>query len=122
LFSQYGEPHKAFYALKAFHHLLDTPHRLTIINTGEPGLSAIAGVNDARSRINILVSNFRGPNTQFQVQVKNLPWEGSTQFSQIRISKTANWQENHASLKAAGKVVFPLAVSPAEVILVQLSR
>lgn len=59
IFSEYGEPLKAFYALKAFSELLKTPLRIDAeYHRQEKEIVICSGMNEEHTRLNILASNF----------------------------------------------------------------
>jgi xylan 1,4-beta-xylosidase len=58
IFSEYGEPHKSYYAFKAFAELLKTPVRVETNYNKSDSVVVCSGVNSERSRLTILASNF----------------------------------------------------------------
>ena len=58
IFSEYGECYKTYYAFRAFAELLKTPIRLQATYDSQNGLAALAGINQEKTQINILLANF----------------------------------------------------------------
>lgn len=75
IFSEYGEPHKTYYAFRAFAELLDTPERLETDYVRTTGIVACAGKNQDLTNTNILISNFR---TEQQYKAINLTVKGTS--------------------------------------------
>jgi len=76
MFTEHGVPKKAFYALKAFKMLVDTPMRLAVNGHIPDGLAVGAGLEKLRRRVTILASNFGACDQQLRLHVNGLPWRG----------------------------------------------
>lgn len=119
LFGQYGEAHAAYYAIKAFNQMLDTPMRLPITINGEKRISVIAGTDESRSRVNLLLSNFQSAPSQAKLRLDGLSWNTGSLCRFIRISKEGNWNETASSCKPNEDL--PVELSPDEVLLIKLT-
>jgi xylan 1,4-beta-xylosidase len=85
IFNEHGVPAKNFHALRAFRELLRTPHRAGT-SGGTPGKLAIAaGMSSDRRKASILISNFGQPPGEFEIELCNLPWKGSTAFEIVEV-------------------------------------
>jgi hypothetical protein len=89
LFTFHGTPRKNFYAMKAFHRLLDTPQRVEVSGTQPDRLAACAGLNAAKTEAGILIGNYRS-DRPLRLRLQNLPWTGPTRFELAVIDATHN--------------------------------
>jgi hypothetical protein len=80
MFTEHGAPKKAFYALKAFKMLADTPLRLAVNGPMPAGVAVGAGLDKSRRRVTILASNFGAREERLQLRVAGLPWRGPTVY------------------------------------------
>ena len=88
MFDVYGEPGRAYFAMKAFHQFLQAPHRVKV--TGAPGKDEItigAGLTTEKDEAMILASNFRSETRKVRIDLQNLPWKGKVKVSTWRIDK-----------------------------------
>ncbi len=70
LFTRCAVPKKTYYAMRAFHLLLDTPFRVKLTNSAaSPGLIAAAGINGAENRLSVLISNFSSDAAQLTLKL-----------------------------------------------------
>ncbi len=120
LFSRYGVPHKTFYAMKAFHQLLDTPNRVHISGWEPSQTAACAGVNEQHDRVQVLLSNLRATTSEFTLQIAHLPWNAPTQWRLLCVDEHHNLQQIAAGITAAGDTELLCAAPAPSVVLVQL--
>ncbi len=88
MFDEYGVPGKVFFAFKAFNQLTQTPNRVSV--EGSPGGSATtlcAGVADDHKTAAILLSNFRGKQSQLAIAIKNLPMTGKVRVERYLVDQ-----------------------------------
>ena len=95
IFNEHGVKMKNYYALLAFHDLLQTPRRAAVAGTHPGQLAAVAGLNEAGTEASILVSNFSNPNPAIHLAWKNPPWLGAVAV-EIRV---LNATQNLATLR-----------------------
>jgi hypothetical protein len=78
LFDYSGAPKSSFYAFKAFRQLLDTPRRVKVrvAGAGMRELAVLAGVDAARTRAGVLVSQVHGAGGEMEISWPALPWPG----------------------------------------------
>jgi xylan 1,4-beta-xylosidase len=89
LFTFHGTPRKNFYAMKAFRRLLDTPLRVEVSGGRPDALAACAGLNRAKTEAGLLIGNYRLASPP-RLVVRNLPWNGPTQFELFVVDATRN--------------------------------
>ncbi|MGC8828544.1 MAG: GH39 family glycosyl hydrolase [Verrucomicrobiia bacterium] len=77
LFNYYGAPKKNYYAMKAFKTLLETPLRLEATIPAENS-TILAGINENKDKINILISLNSKKTEQFRVALKDLFWKSNS--------------------------------------------
>jgi hypothetical protein len=91
MFDQYGIPHKAYYAFKAFGQLMATPQRLACAGGDEKDALVIgAGLAADLRSAQVLLANFQSPATNYRIELQNLPWEGEAQVEVFAIDATHN--------------------------------
>ncbi len=65
---------------KALYYITqDTPIRLTPINetTIHPGINYLAGISKDKNNISILISNYDAVDTEYNINITNIPWNSS---------------------------------------------
>lgn len=106
LFSRYGAPKKTFHAFKAFRMMLETADRITI--QGNPqGTTLLAGTNKHRDCVTVLLSNFNAKESEFDLNLDQLPWQGAGSWELLKIDEKHDLQRidggefkaKHLSLK-----------------------
>ena len=85
LFNRYGVPRKTFYAVRAFRLLLETPVRLAAAPAPSSAWAGCAGTNRSRTKLTILLSNFRCKDKAWCLQVEKLPWSAPTRWEVLRL-------------------------------------
>ena len=78
LFNEHGVPQKIYYALLAFHGLLETPRRVATQGAVAGRLGLAAGLNADGSAASILVSTLGRTPSDFEIIPQQLPWAGTT--------------------------------------------
>jgi xylan 1,4-beta-xylosidase len=121
LFSQYGEPRKSFYAIKAFRQLLDTPNRVRCSGARGCRLNLLAGADERNSRLNVLVSNFQEPPGAVDLTIAAIPWSGRTRCEIIEIGPESNWKLAQ-SIATGQELKLSFALDPGSIRLIELSR
>jgi xylan 1,4-beta-xylosidase len=122
LFTLFGEPRKPFYAIKAFRELLGTPIRLRT-DVQEPGsMYALAGVDQARKEIRVLISNYRGPEGKLELRIESIPWKGTTRCEQTAISQEADWEVRQVQELNRQSFSVLAPTKPGTIYLFKLSR
>jgi xylan 1,4-beta-xylosidase len=76
MFTEFGEPKKPFYALKAFKMLADTPLCLPLREPMPAGLAVGAGIDKSRQQVTILASNFGPREERLRLRIAGLRWSG----------------------------------------------
>ncbi len=90
IFSEYGERQKAYFALKAFAELLETPKRIALEYDKEDGLVFCAGINEDHSEISVMLSNFHKENRTFQLRFTNSDFMLPSQYELYVIDDSNN--------------------------------
>ncbi|MFZ5829094.1 MAG: GH39 family glycosyl hydrolase [Planctomycetota bacterium] len=76
-----GELKLCAYSFMAWKRLLETPQRLAASGSDERGYNLIAGQDEAKRRMNVLISDFQSGHDTFRLTVKNLPWGDDGRFT-----------------------------------------
>lgn len=76
IFSEQGVPSKVYQALRAFHGLMETPRRVETSGAVPGKIAFAAGVSNDGREASLLVSNFAGPRSEFDVDWKSFDWTG----------------------------------------------
>jgi hypothetical protein len=114
MFNFSGVPQKNFYAFKAFRALLDTPQRVWT-PPGKAGQVAIcAGLDSAKSRAGILLSNFDTTNGVPELVIRGLPWTLPARYELFLVDARRNLElVRHGALDAEGRLLLPELKAPA---------
>ncbi|HWI56056.1 MAG TPA: hypothetical protein VNZ22_02430, partial [Bacillota bacterium] len=122
LFSQYGEPRKSYYALKAFRQLLETPNRVRCSGSQAGQLNIAAGLNEERTSLNVLVSSFRHPATAMDLMIKGIPWAGKTRCEVLEIGREADWKVRELQSFSGSEFRVDLGLEPASIRLLRFQQ
>jgi xylan 1,4-beta-xylosidase len=82
MFTSSGAPQKPYYAFLAFRRMLDSPVRLELAQGASPSVRALAGISEDGRTVRILMSNPSKDSRIVQVQLKDLPWTGPSQYEE----------------------------------------
>lgn len=98
LFTQHGVPKKTFYAFKAFSMMLGTPVRVQ--GTGGDGrrLAVCAGMNEQKTELRVLVSNFSATDRAITLKVSHLPWQGASACDLWTLNAESDLEKRPAQL------------------------
>lgn len=121
MFDVYGEPGRAYFAMKAFHQFLQAPHRVEV--TGAPGEDEItvgAGLTTEKDEAMILASNFRSEIRKVRIDLQNLPWKGKVKVASWRIDKDNEYLPAPMYEISAGDQVIELNLPAGTVVLLRL--
>lgn len=122
LFTPHGAPYKVFHAFKAFGMLLDTPVRVET-RGGEPGrLVVCAGMNEGKSEVGVLVSNYGSPDKRIQLRIAHLPWEGAAVCRVYVVDDAHDLAMTREFRLPAGDMVLEEALAAPGVCLIKISR
>ncbi|MBC8002073.1 MAG: hypothetical protein H7X97_05750 [Opitutaceae bacterium] len=84
LFNEFGVPRKNYFALRAFHQIVNTPRRVAVTG-GIPGkLSVAAGLHSEGQKATVLISNFAESGSDVRLALSHLPWNGDT-LTELRL-------------------------------------
>lgn len=72
MFTSSGAPQKPYYAFLAFKRLLDTPKRVAVDASHDPGITAVAGLSEDGRSLRVLISNTTQTTKSFNLQLKGL--------------------------------------------------
>lgn len=122
LFSRLGRPQKSFYGIKAFRQLIDTPNRVYCSGSESGQLNIIGGLNESRTSLNVLVSNFRHPAAAMKLSVKGIPWSGKTRCEIIEIGQNADWKVTETREFSGSELKLTSDLSPASIRLIKLNH
>ena len=118
MFNFNGVPQKTFYAFKAFRGLLDTPQRVLTPPCEAGQLAVCAGLNSAKNRAAILLSNFNTPDSRVDLVVRELPWKTPTTFEWSLVDRTHDFQvAQRGMLGANGRLALPELKAPSVALL-----
>ena len=83
----YKRPALTYKAMKEI--IKDTPLRIsTPIMNASTGITYLAGISEDRTNISILISNFDADDTQYALELSNLPWNTSYTVVQYLIDES----------------------------------
>jgi xylan 1,4-beta-xylosidase len=74
LFAPDGTPNKPYFAFKAFAMLLETPVRLETRGNDVAKLSLLAGINEHKNTVGILISNFKSADEVVDLSISGIKW------------------------------------------------
>ena len=120
MFDVYGEPGRAYFAMKAFQLFSQAPNRVAV--TGAPGEDDItvgAGLSQNKQRAMLLASNFRSKKKHLRIDLQNLPWKGKITAAFRRIDKDHAFAEE-AQRIAPDKPALSLDIPAGTVLLAAL--
>ena len=119
----FGVKTKAFYAFKAFHHMMEMSQRVVAVGgRAETGLAVLAGLSTDQGMARILFSNFQDPTKCTKVQIHYLPWKGRSSC-QIRIvDKNHHLEVIQTEEHDGGDFIIQLKLPPATVVLVDIKQ
>jgi len=102
MFNFYGVPRKTYHAFRAFKALVDHPARVAV-DGGKPGeLNAAAGLDAAGRELAIIVSNFKSPERQIELAIRNLPWNGPSKYEVLVLDQARNLEPVRKEERPAG--------------------
>jgi len=118
MFTLNGVPRKNFYAFKAFHALLATPHRVKTPPCEAGRIALCAGLNSDNSQAAILLSNFSTAEGASDLIVRGLPWSAQTRFELYLVDGSHDFQlARRATLEADGHLALVELKAPAVALL-----
>ena len=120
MFTEHGAPKKAFYALKAFKMLAETPLRLTAIGQMPAGVAVAAGIDKSQRRVTILASNFGAREERLRLHIAGLPWHGPTAYELLLLNAQHDLTPILSRQFVREATVVEQAVRPASVYFVTL--
>ena len=119
LFHFSGVPKSSFYAFKAFRQMLDTPIRVHAQRDSESAIAVLAGVDEKRTRCQVLVSATAQSNA-VKLELSNLPWQTATDYEVLLVAEGHSLSRvRHGVLPATASSLALDLRSPA-VALIQL--
>lgn len=116
IFSEYGEPHKSFYAFKAFSELLKTPLRVEINYATDDSIVVCAGISEDKSKLTILASNFTTENKKVNFKLLD-NWETESVNVEVSVVDRMNDLETVNSYSFQGRLQGLSEFLPSETIL-----
>jgi xylan 1,4-beta-xylosidase len=121
LFTAHGVPRKTFYAFKAFKMLLDTPGRLEA-RGGEPSrMTLCAGVDEKKSKVQLLLSNYKSPESEVRITITHLPWNTPTGVEVFILDDARDLTKVSESQTTRGEVSLLENLPAPSVCLIRLS-
>lgn len=122
LFDFNGVPKKTFHAFRAFRQLLDTPRRIAATVAGSSRVVAVAGVDAARKRAAVMISNFDPAGETIELALSALPWVGPADYEVLAVDAARDLTSvAHGQLPADRHLELPRLAAPC-VVLVRLSE
>jgi len=119
IFSEYGEPRKAYYAHKAFAELLQTPIRISTTYDPQDSLVVCSGTNEARDVITVLISNFTNTSKETQIDIRGSLGKDVNRYEFFMIDDTKDLSELEVQTTPEQNIAITL-VGPS-VMLVRIS-
>ena len=121
VFTEYGEPKKVFYGLKAFKMLADTRSRLPIRGQLPVGVAVASGIDAAHRQMTILASNFGSREESLRIRVRGIPWQGPTACQSLLVDAEHDLATISSRAIAAGDATIIEQMSrPASVCVIRL--
>jgi len=122
VFNPSGTPKKAFYALKAFRMVLETPLRVQCRGGQLSKLVACAGTNSEQSQIGVLISNYSSPDRQVRLTISNLPWKGQVLCEIYRVDAANDLALTRKDYLPGGKIMVVQEMQAPCVCFLRLTR
>lgn len=101
LFGRFGTPKKTYYGFLAFRHLLETPLRVSAAARGHEQPWTLAGLNESRTELRVLISHLKPSGARQPVVIENLPWSGPTEIQILHLDDDLNLEPVHRETLAA---------------------
>ena len=122
IFSEYGEPHKAYYALKAFTELLETPVRIETNYDWQDGIVFCCGTNDEHSGLTVLASNFRNDQRKIHFDFANSFFTSPVKYELFIIDEVNNLSRlKEKEIKDAKSMHLVENMKPFSVLLLKIT-
>ncbi len=120
LFDRFGTPKATFYAFKAFAEMLSTPVRLPVHSQTSDPITIGAGIDDNKTKINVLAASANGFQHGLRLQLKSLPWSSSTRYETYLVSDEKNLAKIQEGEVIDDYVVIEDQLKSPSVILIKL--
>ncbi len=104
LFNRYGVPRKTYYAMDAFRRLLATPRRVQASGWRAGRTAVCAGIDTKGDRAGVLISNLRGEESSFSLEISHLPWSGPTAWTTLVVDAERNLEPLATGIHVTGEV------------------
>ena len=117
LFNEHGVKMKNYYALLAFHELLQTPNRVAVSGVSAGKVAAAAGLDGTKSKAAVLISNFSGTNPSLRLAWQNLPWDGAPTVEVRILSATQNLTTTRNEIAEGGSLDIQLPAPAVALVL-----
>lgn len=90
LFNEHGVPAAAYYGVRAFSEMLETPDRVWVNSPGTNGVVAVAGMQARQQRGAVLLSRSGSGPARIELRIRNGPGRGIA-FETCRLDRERSW-------------------------------
>ena len=119
LFNYYGTPKKNYYGMKAFSLMLETPIRIQA-TLPIPQSTILAGINENRDRLNVLIALNGKSKQQLKIQVNNIFWNQQTDCNISAVNSDKNLESIANSLLQLTNNLIEITSESPSVLFLQL--
>ncbi len=119
LFNYYGAPKKNYYGMKAFSLMLGTPTRIQA-TLPIPQSTILAGVNENRDRVNVLIALNSKTKQQLKIQINNIFWNQQTDCNILAVNSDKNLEPISNTLLQPPNNLIKITCEPPTVLLLEL--
>jgi len=121
MFDVFGEPGRAYFAMKAFNQFMQAPKRVTV--TGAPGkdeITVAAGLAKDGKQAMLMASNFRSEKKSLRIDLQNLPFKSRIKVIVWRTDKNNDFLQEQARQIDPENPTLLLNLPSGTILLVQL--
>lgn len=103
VFDRFGAPKKTYYALLAFRQMLETPNRVLIVGDDSGKVFALAGLNDRKTELRVLISHQVADSNSWPLQINKLPWDTDSDIEVLHLGQDSDLKAvSRSALKSGG--------------------
>jgi hypothetical protein len=100
--------------------LLATPQRIAVSGACDDQIIALAGTNDARDQLTLLVSCYGGGAKSLSLAFENLPWKSPSACQVYRLDEHSNLVAQDLTMLAGERPILKLQATNPSVLLLRL--
>lgn len=120
LFNEFGMPQKNYFALRAFHELLQTPVRVRSSGSVRGKLAVAAGMDGDGKTAAVLISNFADSRSDVRLELQHLTWAGGTTCELWMVDATHSFNLVKTETLQPSKTVVEFRLPKPAVALIKL--